>query len=214
MLCRSALLLASFLGVASGQLLPDSAELHGALTIVLRSDSAASPEVLTAMKSETESLLDPSSIRLAWTTDSDGTQVFDRVAVVHLRGACRVDGPLPGTVQKNEPLGRTQVVNGKVLPFADVRCNPVRKLIAHDLAFEPSAEREELLGRALGRVLAHELYHILLRTTSHGGQGLARPAQSSSDLLASSDSFAPVDERKLSLLFRSVATKSFVHAGQ
>lgn len=107
------------------------------------------------------------------------------------------------------PLGQTQVVDGEVLPFSDVRCDPVRKLIGRDLAIQPSYEREQLLGRALGRVLAHELYHILLRTTSHGTDGLARPAQTAADLMADRDNFTPADEQKLSQSFSSDTTESF-----
>jgi ubiquinone biosynthesis protein UbiJ len=79
-----------------------------------------------------------------------------------------------------------------------VRCDAIRKLIGQELAGKPSVERDELLGRAIGRVMAHELYHVLLRTTSHGGQGLAAPSQSVAELLSERDVFAPGDERKLS----------------
>lgn len=97
-----------------------------------------------------------------------------------------------------EALGQTQVVDGQVLPFADVRCDTIRQLIARELSRQPRQEREDVLGRAMGRVLAHELYHIVLRTTTHGRNGLAREAQSSYDLTADRDDFSPADERRLS----------------
>ena len=201
---RSALLLASSLGFALAQTPPDIPNFTGPVTIVLRSDSAVSGDILNAMEREADSLVAPSNIRITWTSRTGSSEVFDRVAVIRLRGACRADLPLIARADVDTAaLGQTQVVDGKVLPFADVRCNPVRALIARDLAGEPSDEREDLLGRALGRVLAHELYHILLRTTAHGSQGLARPAQSSSDLIADRDTFAPADEQKLTRLFAS-----------
>jgi hypothetical protein len=218
MYCRSALLLASLWGIAGAQTPPDSPNLTGPLTIVLRGNSAISAEALNAMQREVESLVEPSSIRVAWTSSTTGAEVYDRVAVVRLRGDCRVDAPLlmtPRTDKEGfEPLGQTQVVDRDVLPFAAVRCDAVRKLIGRDLALQPSYEREDLFGRALGRVLAHELYHILLRTTSHGRQGLARPAQSSADLLADRDNFAPADERKLSQSSSSDSTESFASNGR
>jgi hypothetical protein len=88
-------------------------------------------------------------------------------------------------------------VEGKVLPIADLRCDALRKLIDRDLQAAPAAGRDQLLGRALGRVLAHELYHVLLRTRAHAREGLARPAQSSADLLAPRNSFAEPDQRLL-----------------
>lgn len=215
--CRSALLLASLWGTAGAQTPPASPNLTGPLTIVLRSDAAVSTEVLNAMESEVESLVEPSSIRLTWTSATAG-DVYDRVAVVRLRGACRADAPLLAPTQTEKqgyvPLGQTQVVDGKVLPFAAVRCDAIRKLIARDLVLQPSYEREDLFGRALGRVLAHELYHILLRTTRHGSQGLARPALSSIDLVADRDNFAPADEQKLSQSSSSETAESLDSSGR
>jgi len=200
--CRSALLLASLWGMAGAQTPPDSPNLSGPLTIVLHGNAAISAATLNAMQREVESLVEPSSIRVAWTSSTTGAEVYDRVAVVRLRGDCRVGAPLVMTTRTekggSEPLGQTQVVDGEVLPFAAVHCDAVRRLIGRDLALQPSYEHEDLFGRALGRVLAHELYHILLRSTRHGTQGLARPVQSSADLLADRDNFAPADERKLS----------------
>jgi hypothetical protein len=40
---------------------------------------------------------------------------------------------------------------------------------------------------ALGRVVAHELYHILARTTSHATGGLAKASQSLRDLIRPDD---------------------------
>ena len=217
MLCRSALLLASLWGIAGAQTPLDNPKLAGPLTIVLRGNSAISAEALNAMQREVESLVEPSSIRVAWTANTTG-EVYDRVAVVRLRGDCRAGAPLLMTTRTEqqgfEPLGQTQVVDGYVLPFAAVRCDAVRKLIGRDLALQPSYEREDLFGRALGRVLAHELYHILLHTTRHGTQGLARSAQSSADLLADRDNFAPSDERKLSQSSSSDSTESFASNGR
>jgi len=200
--CRSALLLVSLCGTAVAQAPTDFPTLTAPLTIVLRSDGPMPARVADAMKREVESLVAHSHIRMSWTWSTDPPRVFEQLAVVTLRGACRPDAPVPASAliskSDQEPLGQTQIVDGKVLPFADVRCDPVRKLINRELYAKPSREREVLLGRALGRVMAHELYHILLRTTSHGSNGLARPAQSSADLMADRDNFAPVDQRKLS----------------
>ena len=86
---------------------------------------------------------------------------------------------------------------GAVLPIAEVQCDSVRRFIAADLGRTRSEQRDEILGRALGRVISHELYHILLRTTQHGREGIARPAQSSSDLVTERVAFARADELRL-----------------
>src|SRR5579872_1897627 len=121
MLCRSALLLASLWGIAGAQPPLDNPNLAGPLTIVLRGNTAISAEALNAMQREVEYLIEPSSIRVAWTASTTGAEVYDRVAVVRLRGDCRADAPLLMTTrtetQGSEPLAQTQVVNGDVLPF-------------------------------------------------------------------------------------------------
>ena len=53
-------------------------------------------------------------------------------------------------------------------------------------AFWPSTMRQEMLGRALGRVIAHEIGHYLLRSPLHAASGLMRPTQFASDLVAPS----------------------------
>jgi hypothetical protein len=46
------------------------------------------------------------------------------------------------------------------------------------------------MGRALGRVLAHELYHIFANTTRHAADGVGKPAYSVADLLSADFRFA------------------------
>ena len=47
----------------------------------------------------------------------------------------------------------------------------------------PRAMREETLARAVGRILAHEIGHVVLRTTDHAGRGLMRAVQYARDLI-------------------------------
>jgi hypothetical protein len=47
----------------------------------------------------------------------------------------------------------------------------------------PAILRERAIGRAVGRVLAHELGHFLLRSRGHARSGLMRPVQTTADLV-------------------------------
>jgi hypothetical protein len=47
----------------------------------------------------------------------------------------------------------------------------------------PSALRDLVLGRALGRALAHEIGHFLLRSQQHSTVGLMRALQPTTDLV-------------------------------
>jgi len=161
-------------------------KLSGSLVVSLTHERALPAGVLQSMEREVEGALAPSGVEIAW-QDGLRPEVYERLAVIHLRGDCRADALIPGSIRLfrsgAEALGQTQVVDGKILPIADVQCDAVRKFIDRDLQAAPAASRDELLGRALGRVTAHELYHILLRARSHGRDGLARPAQTSAELL-------------------------------
>jgi hypothetical protein len=52
--------------------------------------------------------------------------------------------------------------------------------------FWPPVLREQLLGRVLGRILAHEIGHHVLRSPRHTVDGLMRPLQFADDLVAPS----------------------------
>lgn len=63
-----------------------------------------------------------------------------------------------------DALGRAPVVDGKIIPALEVFKGPVARLSgANDLG---------TLGRALGRVAAHELLHYLLQQSGHNVTGL------------------------------------------
>ena len=172
------------------------------LTVLLKADSASAP-LLRAMRREAESEFAPSGVKLNWGSSQDlqGTAVNGQIAIIGLRGQCGPGAPVrplaPPVGKGSEALGQTHMVNGKVLPIADVLCDAVHQLVDRDLRAAQAGEREELLGRALGRVLAHELYHIMLRTTDHARSGLLRPALTSAELLAPHNAFGEPDEHRI-----------------
>jgi hypothetical protein len=68
------------------------------------------------------------------------------------------------------------------------------------LANRPQTLRRQAAGRAIGRVLAHELGHYLLRMPGHGRDGLMRPVYSIPALLEPQTRkyrLAPRDEARL-----------------
>jgi hypothetical protein len=68
------------------------------------------------------------------------------------------------------------VRDGKVLPFSEVACDRVVQLL-------PDApNRQSILGKALARVLAHELYHALADVTRHASEGIAKATLAAVDL--------------------------------
>ena len=89
-------------------------------------------------------------------------------------------------VETEEPvtLGDAKVENGKVLPFSEVRCDEVKKALSYLTPAASQEQRQVALGIAMARVVAHELYHILARTTSHAMKGLAKASEPLPDLIS------------------------------
>jgi len=112
------------------------------------------------------------------------------LVVVGLAGVCTpsVAGDEPAT---GVSLATTSVVDGRVLPFSTVACGALSRTLGPALAGLPGARRDFLFGRAMGRVVAHELYHVLAGTTEHSQSGIARSCYKTADLLADRLEFEP-----------------------
>jgi hypothetical protein len=167
------LLQALLLGLAFGAGGADPATL-GIFVDFEHTPSAASVE---AMYSELKALLAPAGIAPIWRQlrGSTGNEEFDRILIVRFKGVCRagtrVESPLSGDLFGDEMrLAHTKVAKGQVLPLAEVECDNVRKGVAK----APMKERQTMLGFLLGRVVAHELYHLLRQTVNHQRSGLAK----------------------------------------
>jgi hypothetical protein len=91
----------------------------------------------------------------------------------------------------------THTSDGEVLPFSEVLCDRVGVAAQSAMEGGEFSRRDELLGRALARVLAHEIYHIKGKCNEHGRSGVARKALSGRELIAATLDFAPADARRM-----------------
>jgi hypothetical protein len=78
----------------------------------------------------------------------------------------------------------TYSTDGRVQPFSEVACDKVTSAVRSAMAGGDFAKSDLLLGRALGRVMAHEVMHILSKSGTHGHTGVAKAALSGSQLIA------------------------------
>lgn len=156
-------------------------------------DHAPQRVPVEVMKRAVEGLLKPAGIRLAWRSVSDnlGKEAFPQLAVLKFKGRCEGIAPGPGsdfgTLGEVDSLASTAVSGGHVLPYTQVECDQVRKALAYMPPGTGALERQTALGMALGRVVAHELYHILANTASHAGNGLAKASELLQDLVSTND---------------------------
>jgi hypothetical protein len=66
--------------------------------------------------------------------------------------------------------------------------------IVGPVAQMPRAERETLLGRAMGRALAHEMGHYLMASKAHTPKGLMATKRSASDLFSADRAHFRIDD--------------------
>ncbi len=181
-----------------------------AVGVFIDFDSAPGAASVQIMKDEVQKLLGPSGISLDWrlAKQNRGTETFARLVVLNFRGKCRADlwsrpAEDAETGGETRTLASTRVAGGHVLPYGEVRCDEVRQALSYLDSGAGSAERQKALGLALGRVVAHELYHILARTTAHAAHGLAKPTESFEDLISPRETpFQERDSRAIRQGFR------------
>lgn len=172
---------------------------HTTVVVYLVSGSNRGPEI-AVMKREAETLLDAAGFRIDWRDLSDSAPVqSSELALVDLRGDCTADPSRShdGLPDGHIALASTAVIDGGVEPFSHLYCGALNGLLAPALSRSPTAFRSYLYGRALGRILAHELYHVIVKTRAHDSAGVAKPFFSVEDLLSSGFEFEPVTLARL-----------------
>lgn len=167
------------------------AAMPGATAIRLSHQADATPLVLHQLRVELGRIAEPSRHDFAWVEDNAARP--GRRVSVRLLGSCTGDLEVHS---KRGPLGWTKVINGRILPFVELDCDRVRATILPDISGEEQTLREVALGRALARVLAHELRHVLARTLDHHDHGLAGVSLSSRDLLYGTHTLTAEDLRR------------------
>lgn len=157
-------------------------------SITLYSDFQQPPPapVVGALQDELRAIMAPVGLRFEWRPLHAPRQneVIVELAVITFKGRCDV-ADLALSSRRSSALGWTHVSDGVILPFAEVDCDGIRGFLRAELIHMQTGEREGAYGRAIGRVLAHELYHIFANTREHGTSGVAKPAYSVRELLSS-----------------------------
>ncbi len=154
--------------------------------------------VAAAMREEVDSLLAPLGLAFDWRSlgSASGQEVFLAVVVIRFWGDCG-GSVLHRFGPQSLRFGSTHVTGEEILPFSDVDCDGVRGAAGRQLLLMGREDRERAFGRALGRVVAHELYHVLTKATHHGLTGIAKPQWSARDLTFEGFRFGEEDYRVL-----------------
>lgn len=118
------------------------------------------------------------------------------IIVVRLKGECHMEN-FAQLLDERGPLAWTHVVDGAILPFSDVGCDQLRSAVSRALHGGLRKEKDRLFGRALARVIAHEIMHIVGKTHDHSDNGIFREGLSGAQLVAERFAFDPIDIARL-----------------
>jgi hypothetical protein len=134
-------------------------------------------EAVTAMEAEVDRLLAPAGLEVVWKNlaSRKSGENFDLVAVSTFEGSCASNDA--SGEETTTSLADTSISDGRILPFFRVDCSRLVRML-------PAPIEQAVLGRALARLVAHELYHIVAQTTEHQDKGVAKASFSLRDLTA------------------------------
>ena len=155
------------------------------------------------MQREAAQILGASGVQLTWRTRAEAaTEDYSDLVVMTFRGDCKSDGPLP-RYDESGPYAVTWTTDGRVLPFGEVDCQKVIKSARSAMWGGDLARANSYYGRALGRVVAHELVHMLTKTGDHAKSGVQREALSPRDLTGASLALSHEDLDRLKQFYRA-----------
>jgi hypothetical protein len=175
----------------------ESADAHR-VTVVLDFQEPYSSDALAQMKREMQGLLKDAGVSLDWKTlqEAVGNDDGDMV-VVRFNGKCILKPLSYLYYDERGPLAHTYSSDGKVLPFSEVSCDHVAASVRSALFGGDYAHADLLLGRALGRVVAHELMHVLTRSGEHEREGVCSEALSGKQLISETLPFCPQEVKRM-----------------
>lgn len=152
------------------------------LTVVIEFQDDYSLQSVSAMKREVENIFRDSHVRIDWRSRGETAGgVVGNIAAVRFHGKCMFQ-PGISTARESAALAITHVSDGVVLPLSDVACDRIAALVRPEIHGTKAAWNDALFGRAMGRVVAHELVHMLSRSVAHGTTGVVEPALSARQL--------------------------------
>jgi hypothetical protein len=172
------------------------------VTVLLDFDHPHSDVSVLVMEQEASSLLRDTGVQIDWrmrSTVSAGEEFADLVSL-HVRGSCSMDTE-PLSVDEGGPLAKAYAANGVVLHFGEVECDRVKAVLLRTIEGSPCWRPDFVLGRALGRVVAHEMYHILGNEMGHTQDGVTRKNLTGRDLAGDAAFFPSKASQRVSQQF-------------
>jgi hypothetical protein len=155
------------------------------ITVILDFEGQHSSRAIQIMERETERILKDSDLHLGWVLSDDAvSKSFSELVVLKFKGDCLLQ---PGSRPSEESgsLAFTYKTDGVVQPFSRVSCDTIGAFLLSGLKSRAYADPDKVMGVALGRVVAHELVHMLLGSGEHAESGVFKPGLTVEQLVTS-----------------------------
>jgi hypothetical protein len=189
---------------------------HQEVLILARFESPSSARTIREMQQELDVILASVGVKVDWVIGADQVEIPSalRPVTATFRGRCEANKAVPVRVQYGT-LGRTLITDGEIRPYVELECDQIVALIQTAIWGKDPERSASLLGRAMARVLAHELYHVLARTRLHGKNGIARALLSAEQLVGKRLDFGRQDANRIqsSVCRQSVTFAVVSHSG-
>jgi hypothetical protein len=167
------------------------------VTVVIDVKGHLPDGTMLQMEKEVQNIIGRSGIQLGWSSRSEAISgTFNDLVVLTFKGACTLD-PAPPLYDELGPYAFTRVSNGQVQPFGEVDCDRVSASVRAAMGGDDYSKPELMMGRALGRVVAHELVHMLTKSSQHAHEGVQKPALSGRQLISKSLPLSAMDIDRL-----------------
>ncbi len=171
------------------------------ITVVVDFDGPHSDRSVQQMKRETEAIFKTAGVHLDWRARSEvGRNSYENLVMVHFKGKCVLE-PVPMLYDERGPFAFAYNSDGDVLPFSEVECGHLTASVHSAMWGDDYGRPDYLLGRALGRVLAHELVHILTKSATHGDDGVTQATFSGRELIGAPLRLSRTDVERLHRAF-------------
>ena len=155
------------------------------VAVYFKGTPASSTLAFNSMRTELAALLNGAAYTVQWGDAQIPVVNGGQLVVVELRGTCLPSSPANIAEQPSgSPLASSEVANERILPFISLDCKAVSDLLGSAIAELPAGQRDLAYGRAMARLLAHELYHFLTQTTHHTKSGIAKASVTAGELLS------------------------------
>jgi hypothetical protein len=147
--------------------------------VVLRT-SEGLPTPVSPMTLEIQRIWQSAGVEFQWVGRLPaGEPMYDRIIMVHV-----TDDPADGIRIPPGALGAVPMVAGRMRQMVYVSPTAIKRLIATADVASSDGQFANLYARTVGRVVAHELGHLLLRSSAHRTTGLMRKSFVARDVVS------------------------------